>query len=454
MKFFLFATGLILLLWGINLPFAGGFSANNNYLSLAAKNYQRFGYTNLKFFPTYFAGAKLPVPVPYYLHHPILIFPLIYVSFTLLGIHNWVVHIPNLLFLLGDIFLIYKIGLLVWNKKIGMWAAAITIILPMVTFFWKFMMFEQGSLFFNLCVFYFVYRYYLHAKNAYLVYIFVFTLLSGLMDWGVLYLLVPLIIFQRKSFKPVLFYALGAVISLGFFIVSVFMLRGGFAELAQAINVHAYTSSLLNLPLWPVRLTVITILRIIVYFSPLTLLWLKDFSKSKTLLFFFIFGCMNILVLPTVTWEINYFLFYFVPFFAFAGAHWIVHRNRWIILLIIWSIAVNYFKLQQIEKQVWKYDAAVEINKSLAPYETVEVVNFPGDIFENYFYHPTVPKKKITALPIRTVYTCETGCQKAELLPKFASGTVAPAASSGSVHQGILLTMYRFIRDTLKAGEL
>lgn len=128
-------VGFALWLWGINYPFTGTYNANNNYLALAAKNYQRFGFVRLKGFPTYFAGGQLPSPVPYYLHHPILIFPLSAIPFMIFGFHNWVVHVTNLLFLLGDIFLIYKIGELVWNRKVGLWAAGLTTIFPMTSFF-------------------------------------------------------------------------------------------------------------------------------------------------------------------------------------------------------------------------------------------------------------------------------------------------------------------------------
>src|SRR5436190_1099489 len=80
--------GIALWLWGINYPYVGIYNTNNNYLSLAAKNYLRFGFTILKFAPTYFAGQTLPVQIPYYLHHPILIFPLSTIPYMIFGFHN------------------------------------------------------------------------------------------------------------------------------------------------------------------------------------------------------------------------------------------------------------------------------------------------------------------------------------------------------------------------------
>jgi len=398
---YLLIAGLVLALWGINDPYAGGYNANNNYLTLAAKNYLRFGFTNLKLIPTYYAGEHLPTPIPYYLHHPILIFPLTALPFIIFGFHNWVVHVTNFLFTLGDIFLIYLIGKLVWNKRVGLWAAGLATIFPMTTFFWKYIIFEQGSLFFNLCVFYYVIKYSKNQKLSYVLAIFFFTLFSGFFDWGVLYLFVPLLFFYKKMTKPILVYLTGTVLSLGVFIGCVYLLQGGFGELRQAIGVHGYTATLMDLPFWPLRLLLITLLRFAIYFSPLSLLGFFS-KKTPVLWFFFLYGCMNIFVLPTVTWENAYFLFYFIPFLAFTGALWIEKHPHWFIFIIAWSIAVNYFKLEQIKKQFWQYDRAVEINKQLVPYEPVVVENFSGDILEQYFFHPTIPITSDVATPSGT----------------------------------------------------
>ncbi len=164
-KYLLIITGISLWFWGINYPFAGMDNANNNYLMLAARNFVRFGFLRLRFNPTYFAGHILPAPIPFYLHHPVLIFSLSALPLIMFEFHNWGVHGANLLFLFGDIVMIYAIGSLVWNNKVGLWAAGLAAIFPMTTFFWKYIFFEQGSMFFNLLIFYFVYKYSKRSKN-------------------------------------------------------------------------------------------------------------------------------------------------------------------------------------------------------------------------------------------------------------------------------------------------
>lgn len=449
MKKALLVAGLLLALWGINYPFAGGYNANNNYLTLAAKNLLRFGVI-----PTYFAGKTLPIPIPFYLHHPILVFILSAIPFILFGFHNWVVHAANFIFIIGDLFLLYKIGEFAWNKKIGLWAAGIAAIFPIFTYFWKYIFFEQGSMFFMLCVIYFLLYYFKKPSPRYLLYIFVFALLAGFTDWGVLYLLVPLLVFGRKVTKPLIAYSAAAAVSIGLFLLTVYLLRAGFGDLRQAISVHAYTPQLFRLSAWPLRLILITIVRFAIYFTPLSFLWFGYVKKNRLLLCLFLLGCMNIVVLPTVTWENSYFLFYFIPFLAFAGALWMEKHAKWWIVaaIIIWSITVNFLKLAQIKKQFWQYDAAVAVNKEVPPYETVGVINFSGDILEQYFYHPTQPmtpaelpfwqaKKKYTDI----TYVVDGGklITRSSPMPKAPLLTTSPA-----------VTWYRMIRDMFNVGQL
>ncbi len=517
--FVLVIVGLLLTLWGINYPFVGIYNANNNYLSLAAKNYLRFGFANLKFFPTYFAGDTLPLHVPYYLHHPILIFPLSAIPYMIFGFKNWVVHATNFLFLMADVFLLYKIASIVWNKKVGLWAAGLAVVFPMTTFFWKYIFFEQSSLFFNLCVFLAFLSYIKKQTLRSLAAIFVFTFLSGLVDWGVLYLFFPFVAlfftpYKKFVTKPLIVYLFATGLSLSIFIISVFLLQGGFGELGNAISTRSYTAELTGLSLWPIRLAIISLVRTLLYFTPVVVLWIWDGARSwkkketfdlpkMTLLFFTIFGSLNLFFLPTATWGHSYFLFYFIPLFCFLGATWFVKREKnvwktliWVFVIVVASVTVNYLKLEQVKKQLWKYDVAVDIHKSLRPYEQINVVNFPGDLMENYFFHPTIAMK-LSDLPLlekktrglvgfRVIVACEGTCTPEELgmidmLKKRVSviayhasgntawlitqdGSISPTREAEEhvsptikpqIQEGnIFLRLYRQMRDLLNVGQI
>jgi hypothetical protein len=489
----LFLIGFALAMWGVNYPFVGIYNTNNNYLSLAAKNYLRFGFVQLRFLPTYFAGEHFMPGDPYYLHHPILVFLTEAVSLFLFGARNWAVHVPQLLFVVGSIFMIYKLGSSLWNKRVGLWAAAIAAVFPMTTFFWKYMQFEQASLLLNLLIVYMIVR----NKNFW--WIFVVTLLSGFADWGVLYL-APffLVLFYLKhknmTVRTLVAYFLGVGISLGIFGIGVYFLQNGLKELGTAIWGRSYTAELTSLSFWPIRLILISLLRMVLYFTPVSFaaLWIVYKRKDTTLLLFF---------LPAASWGHSYFLYYFIPFFAFSGGIFMDRIGKkseilafWLILILITSVGVNYLKIQQVKKQLWKFDVAVAVNHVLKPYETVGVVNFAGDVFENYFLHPSQPivfgklDDWLTGVAFpgvdKAVYVCSGMCTtgesaKAESLsgaglavtykagtnnawlitkrihaPIPVTKTVIPASSAAIDEENIFIKIYRGIRDTLSVGQI
>lgn len=511
----LLAIGFVLALWGVNYPFVGIYNTNNNYLSLAAKNYLRFGFINLKSFPTYFAGKQFFPVDGYYLHHPVVVFWTEALAFLTFGVHNWVVHVPQFLFVIGTIVMLYTIARELWNKNVALWSAGLAAIFPMTTFFWKYMQFEQASMFLNLIIYYYVIHYLKKRSVRSLALIFVFTLLAGLVDWGVLYLVIPLGVYffttyRKHILKPFFEYLAGAGISLSLFVVGVSAVQHGVRELGGAIWARSYTAELTGLSVWPLRLILITLLRTLLYFTPAAVpaLWIAYRNvraqmklPELTVVAFFIFGCLNLLFLPAASWGHSYFLYYFIPFFAFAGGLYFEKIEQksvllisWIVIIILTSIAVNFLKIQQVKKQLWKYDVAASINKTLTPYETVGVVNFAGDIFENYFLHPSQPMQaeQLTAWVngtiyphvLRTVYVCEGTCTTSELaiVQTFDTAGVVTTYEAGGnnawvmtkgarqvtpvtdiVHPSttaqvgegnVLLKLYRFIRDTLNVGQI
>lgn len=515
----LIILGVALWLWGINYPFVGIYNTNNNYLSLAAKNYLRFGVWNLKLFPTYFAGEHFLPGGPYYLHHPILIYLLEALSVFVLGTADWVIHAPHVLFTIGSMGMIYVIARKLWSQKVALWSLGLAVIFPMTGFFWKYMLFEQECLFFNLVVYYFVICFARKPKPRYLVAIFFATLLSGFVDWGVLYLLFPFIIFFFTKFgrrlKPAfIVYVAGTLLSLGLFLFGVLILQKGFDELFSAIWSRSYTAELVSLSYWPARLFAVSFIRTILYFSPFAivsgvyivkLIGHRESWKLPdiTLVFFFLFGLLNLIFLPTATWGHSYFLYYFIPFFAWAGGVWLERREKkpwviwfWVFVLIGTSVVVNYFKIEQVKKQLWKYDVAVQINKKLEPYEIVGVVNFAGDVFENYFFHPSQPIRYTGLASWMTgvdypgvthaVFVCAGTCTEGELqevervkgssiVETYSAGgnqawfitkqlakqktteivdTITPSIQTSVKEGSIFLRWYRAVRDALNVGQI
>lgn len=404
---FLILAGVLLMLWGVDKPFVGLYNLNNNQLYWGASNYLQFGYLKLHLLPTYFEGQVLPTPIPYYLHHPILMYLIVSVLIRILGFSNWVIHLDPFIFSLGSLVLLYKVIENVWNQKIGTLTLISALLFPMFNFFWKMSVFEHVSLFFMMGIIYSLVLYLKSQKKLYLIIIFVLSLLAGLTDWGGAYLVAPLIVLlvinnKRKILvRPVSIYLVGIFISLSVFVIGVYSITHNLKELVDAILNRSVSSELFSLSLWPLKLFVITILRILLYFSPLALISPILFKKIKInfeqkiiLFIFLVLGAENLVVLPSASWGHSFLMFYFVPFFALTSAlllNQLSKRYLYIslLLLLIFSFLINYLKNYQIEKQMWKYNAAVKFNKTFKLFEKIGTNNFPGEVFATYFNHET-----------------------------------------------------------------
>lgn len=413
-------TGLCILfaialwLYGINDPYVGSYNANNNYLTLAAKNYLRFGVGTLSTLPTYFAGYPLPSRPEFYLHHPYFFFLVNTIAFYMFGFSNWVVHVFPFLFSLGTVAVTYLLVRRVFGVRIGVLFACISLCLPASVLFWKFMMFEQSSLFFVMTTMYVYIRYRETGKTRYLWYGGITSFLAASFDWYGAYAVFAFIVAllwnkKTRTRRFFLVYVVGVCIALFGFLAIIFVVKGNFADIWSAVSVRAVSNELFALSWWPVRYAILLGIRSIVYFSPLILLPIlrrsklpgpsqSVFSDERTLVYilFGSIGILNCIVLPTATWGHSYFLYPFIPYVALALA---VPISRYrvkiqmicIVALVLWSALVQKGKYEQIHTLYWKFDAAKTVAARIRPYEPVGTVDFPGDVFEQYFLHPSVP---------------------------------------------------------------
>lgn len=405
---------IALWLYGINDPYVGSYNANNNYLTLAAKNYLRFGIVNLFTLPTYFAGNPLPPKPEYYLHHPYLFFLLNTIPFAIFGFSNWVVHVFPLFFSLGTIVITYVLVRRVFGTRIAWLFGLISLCLPASVLFWKFMMFEQSSLFFVMATTYAFIRY---RDTGYLRYLYLgalVSLLATLCDWyGAYFLFACMVallwIKKTRTIRFLLTYICSVFVALFGFLAIIYVVKGNFFDIWSAVSVRAVSNELFALPLWPIRYAILLGIRSIVYFSSLILLVIIGklnypmrlrtiFSDEKALVWvlFGIIGILNCIALPTATWGHSYFLYPLIPFVALTMATAFSRysgkiRLMLIFFLLCWSAVVQKAKYDQISKLYWKFDAAKTVSGKIRAYEPVGTVDFPGDVFEQYFLHASVP---------------------------------------------------------------
>lgn len=403
-----------LCLWGVRLPYVGLYNANNNYLALASKNFLHFGYAALHFLPTYFVGSTLPAVVPYYLHHPVLFFLFEAVAFQLFGTANWVVHLSPGLFVFGTLVMLYLLVKEVSDEEVARWTVVWALLSVLVSFFWKFMMFEQASLFFTLTTLYNCVLYWKTSKRRYLWLIGIAAMFGGATDWyggylffGFCYLFVAK---TGKRIWPTFFaYLVGELIGLSSYIAAMAS-TGNIRAFWEGYSARGFTSELMSLSYWPARLLGVTVIRLVVYASPFMLFgiwsWLRQKRGDTVPLVrhvgavLFIIGSVSFIFLPSTIWGHSYFLYYLFPWMALVCGMWfadVVKRKPLpfavfvLILALIWSTGISVLKRSQVTKQSWKYDFGRDVSVVVPMYSTVGVLEYPGDVLQNYFLIDAMP---------------------------------------------------------------
>ncbi len=440
-------SGIVLCLWGINVPYVGIYNANNNYLALASKNFLRFGYGALHFLPTYYVGSALPSAVPYYLHHPVVFFLIASLPFRWFGSDTWVVHAATLGFLFASIWMLYLVVCEIWSQEVARWTAVCATVITLTSFFWKYMFFEQSSLFFTLATVFFCIRYWKTPKRTYLIGVAVASFFGGATDWYGGYLMFGFVylLWTRSGTRVwTVFrtYIAGELLGLGTYVAAL-VLTGNLGAFWEGFSARGLTSELTSLSYWPVRLGIVTLIRLLIYVSPLIIFalwrWMRDIQTvpapaRRIGMIFLIIGIINIAVLPSATWGHSYFLFYLMPFVALTMGAWIAgltKKSAGVVCLVVlfqlgWSTGVGALKLSQVTKQTWKYDFGRDASRKIPRYSRVGVLEYPGDVLQNYFFIDALPMSQEsirtwqkTGLPadIRQILvTCKGTCTPEERL--------------------------------------
>lgn len=436
---------IALWVWGVNDPFVGSYNANNNYLSLASKNYLRFGFIALKTLPTYITGISIPQNNEFYLHHPILFFWIVHGTILLFGNGNWVVHVASFVFGFLTMGAIYYIGKELWNKRVATIATFFAFFFPMSTFFWKFVFIEQISLFLTLLVVFAFIKYIKTRSFVWVRVVWIGTFVGMLCDWYGGYLIFPFLMmlftrFRKETVRILPTYVSAVGIGLLLF-VGILAGTGHIGDMVNAFGTRSLQSELLGLSYWWLRLPVVIFLRFIIYFTPLSIagviLWVKVYKKGKDklaniiVLFFAVLGLINVIFLPTASWGHGYFLYFCIPFFAYSGALFIVSiksrvwRYCFFVLVILWSVVVTFAKVGQVRKQMWKFDVSKYIQTFVAPHTKIGVINYPGDVLQNYYFIDAVAflgtdgedwlQGNIYKDIHLVVFTCENLCNSKEI---------------------------------------
>jgi hypothetical protein len=382
---------------GINLPFVGYNAWNFNTYSLIAHNYNVFGYIETKLAPITNVSETLPDNPTYYLHHPPLISIILSIFFRLLGETFWVGRLVVILFSLGSVLLLYLLAKNLKNSKYALFVVAVAVLLPATSVFGRMIGQEPLVLFFCLGALYFLLRYFSTRNTRFAAMSVLFIIFGTLSDWQTTYfsVLLFLLAMVKKEWKIGLLLIVTAAVTETVFLTYVYLLMGGFSDLLTAIS-NRSLGELLSMPFWPLRWLVLITLRLILYFNPIfvvisfsvlfftsrLLLQRKITLERVLIIVLFLFGMLNVLLYPEGSFGHAYWIYYFIPFIAFATAdvlYTLFKKKKYYLLVLIGLFSIfflyriEHWKRKEVEANVWRYELFRRVNEHLHPYEKVLV---------------------------------------------------------------------------------
>ena len=105
------------------------------FYSNIARNYARYGYIETRFAPVISTGLVPLEDRRYYLTHPPGIGLVLSLFFALFGEHEWSARLVPLLFSLGSVVLLFRLGEKVYSREVALVAAALFSFLPVETLY-------------------------------------------------------------------------------------------------------------------------------------------------------------------------------------------------------------------------------------------------------------------------------------------------------------------------------
>ncbi|RJR24336.1 hypothetical protein C4578_03045 [Candidatus Microgenomates bacterium] len=393
---------LIYFLKDINLPFVGPFGNNNATYSIQAKNYQKYGLLNTKFGPV---NRKVGERFEYYLHHPPLLQLSTLLSYTLFGFENfWPGRFFPVLLTLASVLLLFLISKRIWGEKEGYLTLILASLCPFLLSFGKLIQFEPWVLFFSL-VFVFLWE----KEFAFKTFLLFFTTVFGsLSDWTFFLFLFSFFIIYKD--KKQVKYLLTSLVTLLLFLTYVSFLVG-FKELTTAYLVRSLGNEFLGKEYPFLKLFILTLIRIFIYFSPLAFLpifYLVKEKIKKEVFVFLVFGILNIVLFLNGTFAHPYWLYYLSPFFILTLSRSSVilfeNKKRYFRLFFCFSFALNLvfcllvisYKDKQVKKSLWQNNFIDEIT----PLIGTEKIGVNWDFNEELFRYKT-------GLPIKIYWSEE-----------------------------------------------
>ncbi len=404
---------LFLLTRYLNLPPVGPNATDYNVLSLAARNFNNFGYLNLKFAPDLTLSKQLPKNPDFYLHHPSLPVIIESIFFKILGNDFWVGRISKIIPAFLILPVLFFIGKNLKNKRFGMMTLLISSLIPAAIVLGIVTFNQPWSLLFIVLTAYFSLKAIRTGDRKYFYLSVISVILGTLSDWQMTYFtpfLLPLFLKNKKGRLGFTLIATSTLTALLFLIYSYFIL-GSFSNLVAAILNRSTGALLLTLPLWQIRWMLVLLVRFIVYFNPLFLIISavyifkflgkvlhRKLEDIDLLIFaFFACGATNIMLFPEGSFGHPFWIYFLVPFIALSSTTLVLGKiinsklvfAAMIVFSIIFAVWIENWKTEQNVSNLFRYNLAKSASKYFIPYDTLYLN--PGnyidqDLLQYVFY--------------------------------------------------------------------
>lgn len=330
----------VLLCHDITEPFTGLHEWQSAFLSTAARNHVRYGYT-----ATRFGVVENEDVVPaewfrYYPDHPPLVPVLVSLSFQLFGEHEWSARLVPIVLTLGSTVLIYLLGNTLGGPRLGVLSAFVYALLPMNAYFGRVVSHEAPTSFFALAMALAYLYWHRTRRPLYFGLALSAFVLGALCGWPAYYLagILPLhhiVSAGRHRAWKVLVFPLAAILLFGLHLANVYWLQGptGLSYLASKFLFRTklqLTPSLEALGITPAAVTFTwgefllkQLEQADILFTPVVLilaaLGLTDLIRRRGgatasdplfLTALAVFGVTHVALFPQAAWQHEYSLFY------------------------------------------------------------------------------------------------------------------------------------------------
>lgn len=325
---FVFALSFWVLTRNIDKPFIGIHDHNGARLGNIAKNYIKYGWE------TQLGQVEQKNPdgsFDYYTHYPFLATLGIAGSYKIFGISEAATRLAPALATTFTVTLLFLIGLILWEWKVGLFASLFALATPMVRYFGKNPVHEPFVTFFATVVFLgLALLIKTRWKKVGYALVFAGSVLSALSGWGGYFVLpaVVLVFWQLRLKKHIVLYlVLMLALFLGHF-VFVRYLTGSFTgggldtiflyRSSQTLNEVGVVQLLLQLRLWASSLFTNTLLLLAVVW----IFFLMKFNRQhwELVVGMLAFGAIYPLIFSNAAYIHNYFIFGLLPFVALCGS--------------------------------------------------------------------------------------------------------------------------------------